>query len=428
MLNFGQVYLPAIAGLVPPQMVRAVSSFLEFCYLVRRNVITEDDIVTINHTVAKFHIERSIFDDIRPDGYSLPRQHSLVHYAFLIQEFGAPNGLCSSITESKHIKAVKEPWRRSSRFEALGQMLVTNQRLDKLAAARVEFQACGLLGGQQFGLLEPPPLDPPTGDDDDDGCAVDGDVDSEVVLAQYPSKYKGALLFRDSSLLFLTAVRNLPLTVESLGVHLNIPNLPNLVRRFLHEQLVEVAPNIELDDVPLSDCPVLKNTTKIRVFPSAVAIYYAPSDLSGTRGMFRERIRAVDSWRNGPGRHDCVFVQHDPDQPGFRGLYVARVRHFFSIRHDKVHFPCALVSWYSTIGTTPCADTGMWQVQPDFDNTGNFAMSIIHLDSIVRGAHLMGFAGTSQIPNHLTFDRSLDAFQAFYVNKYIDHHAHEYAF
>jgi hypothetical protein len=82
---FGQVYLPAIAGLVPPQMVRAVSSILEFCYLVRRNVITEDDIFTINHTVAKFHIERSIFDDVRPDGYSLPRQHSLVHYAFLIK-------------------------------------------------------------------------------------------------------------------------------------------------------------------------------------------------------------------------------------------------------------------------------------------------------------------------------------------------------
>jgi len=82
---------------------------------------------------------------------------------------------------------------------------------------------------------------------------------------------------------------------------------------------VQVGPNIELDDVSLSDCPALKNTTKIRVFPSAVAIYYAPSDLSGTRGMFRERIRAVDSWRHGPGRHDCVFVQHDPDQLGFRG-------------------------------------------------------------------------------------------------------------
>jgi len=91
-------------------MVRAVSSFMEFCYLVRRNVIDEDDILPINNAVAKFHVERSIFDDVRPDGYSLPRQHSLVHYTFLIQEFGAPNGLCSSITESKHIKAIKELW------------------------------------------------------------------------------------------------------------------------------------------------------------------------------------------------------------------------------------------------------------------------------------------------------------------------------
>jgi len=183
-------------------MVRAVSSLLEFCYLVRRNVINEDDILAINRAVANFHVERSIFDDVRPDGYSLPRQHSLVHYAFLIQEFGAPNGLCSSITESKHIKAVKEPWRRSGHYEALGQMLITKQRLDKLAAARVDFQARGMLGGQRFGLLEPPPLEPPLHDigdgDDDDGGAVDGDVDSEVVLAQCPSEYCNiTLVFRN---------------------------------------------------------------------------------------------------------------------------------------------------------------------------------------------------------------------------------------
>lgn len=61
--------------------------------------------------------------------------------------FGAPNGLCSSITESKHIKAVKKPWRRSSKHKALGQMLLTNQRLDKIAAARVDFQLRGMLKG-----------------------------------------------------------------------------------------------------------------------------------------------------------------------------------------------------------------------------------------------------------------------------------------
>ena len=42
---------------------------------------------------------------------------------------------------------MKEPWRRSNRFEALSQMLLTNQRLDKLAAARVDFAEHGMLRG-----------------------------------------------------------------------------------------------------------------------------------------------------------------------------------------------------------------------------------------------------------------------------------------
>ena len=52
----------------------------------------------------------------------------------------------------------------------------------------------------------------------------------------------------------------------------------------------------------------------------------------------------------------------------------------------------------------------MWKVKPNFDNIGNLAMSIIHLDGMVHGAHLMGIAGATQIPHHLTFNHSLDAF------------------
>ena len=44
-------------------------------------------------------------------GFNLPHQHALIHYARAIHQFSALNGLCSSITESKHIQAVKEPWR-----------------------------------------------------------------------------------------------------------------------------------------------------------------------------------------------------------------------------------------------------------------------------------------------------------------------------
>jgi hypothetical protein len=69
-------------------------------------------------------------------------------------------------------------------------MLVMNQRLDQLAAARVDFQAWGILN-QRGGPPDLPP-DPLANDlqdeEDDDGGAVDGDIDSEVILAQIPSE------------------------------------------------------------------------------------------------------------------------------------------------------------------------------------------------------------------------------------------------
>jgi hypothetical protein len=130
-------------------MVQAMRAFLEFCYIARRDVHDTHSLAALEDALQRFHHHREIFrtSGVRVDGFNLPRQHSLLHYVKLIRAYGAPNGLCSSITESKHIKAVKEPWRRSSRFDALSQMLLTNQRLDKLAASRVDFANRGMLEG-----------------------------------------------------------------------------------------------------------------------------------------------------------------------------------------------------------------------------------------------------------------------------------------
>ena len=134
-----KVFLPAIDGLVPPAMVRAVRAFLEFCYLVRRSQIDEDVLLKIDAAVRDFHQERESFREhgIRED-FLLPRQHSIIHYRQLIQMFGAPNGLCSSITESKHIKAVKEPYRRSNRNQPLGQMLRGNPIRSSMAYPQLQ--------------------------------------------------------------------------------------------------------------------------------------------------------------------------------------------------------------------------------------------------------------------------------------------------
>ena len=177
--------MPAIAGHVPPGMVRALSAFLDFCYLVRRSVLNEATLDAIDAAVDRFHQERTVFitSGVRVH-LSLPRQHAMVHYRELIELFGAPNGLCSSITESKHIRAVKEPWRCSNRFNALGQMLVTNQRLDKLAAARRWFMERGMLDGPLLPVgMEAVRVDV----EDEEGGAVDDDPATYTVkLASRP--------------------------------------------------------------------------------------------------------------------------------------------------------------------------------------------------------------------------------------------------
>lgn len=141
--------MSAIEGHVPVEMVQTMAAFLDFCYIVRRDVIDTDDLQELQDTLECFHHYREIFEQcgVRPEGFNLPRQHSLNHYLKLIRAFGAPNGVCSSITESKHIKAIKEPWRCSSWYQALGQIIVINSWLDKLAAARVNFAARGMLFG-----------------------------------------------------------------------------------------------------------------------------------------------------------------------------------------------------------------------------------------------------------------------------------------
>ncbi|KAG1732287.1 hypothetical protein EDB19DRAFT_1896780 [Suillus lakei] len=94
-------------GHVPMDVVCTFHAFLEFCYLVQHNIITESMLVQIQDALNRFH-----------------------HYR-----------------KTKDIKAVKEPWRRLSCYKALGQMLVTNQRLDKLAASRIDFKSRGMLNG-----------------------------------------------------------------------------------------------------------------------------------------------------------------------------------------------------------------------------------------------------------------------------------------
>ncbi|KAG1737112.1 uncharacterized protein EDB91DRAFT_1347909 [Suillus paluster] len=384
-----KVFLPAIEGHVPRDMVRAFRTLLEFCYLVRRNIVTEGTMLQIQDALVQFHRYRQIFETMGTvSHFSLPRQHSMCHYADMIRLFGAPNGLCSSITESKHIKAVKNPWRWSSKNNTLGQMLLTNQRLDKLAASRHEDQPPALAGA--------PPVVLPTEDGIDDGEAVDGPtVLAFVQLAKTPQRKRAR-------------------TVAELAVEVDVPHLRRLIRYFLFSQLFPNDPRDPEDG-------------KLYVFNSAAATFYAPSDPSGIGGMRCEQIRACPLWRNVYARNDCMFINTNPGTEGMQGLEVARIKSFFSFKHDWELYPCALVHWFDKVGDCADEDTGMWIVHPSVHDDDSPNLAVIHIDTVYRAAHLIPVYGSDFIPDSLKYYHSYDAFRSFYVNKYADHHAFEIA-
>ncbi|KAF9538821.1 hypothetical protein CPC08DRAFT_738828 [Agrocybe pediades] len=313
-----KVYIAAIVGYVPAKMVKCLSTFMD---LLRRTSY-----------IGSLNCER---------------------FSSSIPLFGSPNGLCSSITESKHIKAVKEPWRRSNRFNALSQMLCANCQIG---------EAC---------------------------CSA-----SEASRRSVPYLYP-------------------------LADYLNEPGLPTAFNTFLYS-LQHPERSIPADvNAQVNFCG------KIYVFRSATTRFYAPSDLCGMYGMYRQQLRCSPAWYGKP-RYDTVFVVKD-DQQGMMGMQVARLHLLFSFIEKEDVVKCALVSWYPLASKDRDPDTGMWIVKPKGTPTiAQRPVQVIPLQSIARGAHLLPRYGVGTLPHFVTYSNALDAFSEYYVNPYIDHHCHEF--
>jgi hypothetical protein len=218
---------------------------------------------------------------------------------------------------------------------------------------------------------------------------------------------------------YLTSTSDRMRNAGALAAELQEPRLPVLIRQFLYDQLY----GSDLDDeVPIDECPAIQGS--VAVHHSARATFYAPSDHSGSSGMNCQMIRSNPSF-GGRRRYDTVLVKVD-DREGFLGMCVARIKAFMVIKHDKIPYETCLVEWYRPVSNEPHSDTGLWIVEPEPDAHGNPNADVIHVDCIVRPCHLIGVCGDQRLPRDLCESSpALDIFESFYVNHYIDYHAHE---
>jgi len=145
--------------------------------------------------------------------------------------------------------------------------------------------------------------------------------------------------------------------------------------------------------------------------------------------MYQEVIQSTPFWPKGdiPGPHwDCVFVDvGNSEELGMKGLLVARIHLFFKFSYGSIDYPCTLVRWYS-MSNEPDPVTGFWVVWPESTRWGVRHMGVIHLDSIIQGAHLLPrFPSDAPVYREINYMNTLNLYTSFYVNKFIDHHVFE---
>jgi hypothetical protein len=311
------------------------------------------------------------------------------------------------------------------------QMLRTISRLDKLAAARSVFAERGMMAGttpsyaamvQEGG--QPIPRARVEADDaeedNDNGPAAGPKALSSVELARMPGKSFISWFAYDA----LSTARGYPSAAEALAGYIKQPRFPELLRRFLYDQLNQMRlyhPRMSLgvqlfrSNFGFPFCSRLFSCTKrpLRCW------WYVPREDSvkpklarGVRSIRHhfcsDRFRS--RWHAGNGDWSCAPF-----------LFLL----FFSFMSGGQRYPCALVEWFIP-GNEPDSDTGMWVVRPEFQGNGRRALAIIHLDSIARAAHLLPVFGSLFFAEELHFSDSLDVYRAYIVNNNIDHHCNDF--
>jgi len=93
-------------------------------------------------------------------------------------------------------------------------------------------------------------------------------------------------------------------------------NLGCLVQEHLHSQLESLDQGFTFDAEDYN--------VPIVMYNSAVAKFYAPSNMLGIHGMRKERIRAIQKWRNGPGHYDIVLIWNSTASTLLSGFMVGR--------------------------------------------------------------------------------------------------------
>ena len=266
--------IPLPGGLSNVRLIRAVRAVLDFVYLARYPVHTDETLGLLDDALAHFHDSKDIFIDLGiRDAFNIPKLHFMRHYVMFIRLYGTTDNFDTSYTERLHIDFAKDAYAATNHKDEFTQMATWLERKEKIfrhkqyikwkeggspvSTPRVEWQPPGLELDRRLHMTKHPSV--------------------RAVLVDRLVEDYGATYFR-AALARFTA----------------LTNDPNLSRAQLEESLWNVR-------MPFRSLPVWHRIKYLREDPASRSTMTADS--------VHARPSTTDSCgRRVPGRFDTVLV------------------------------------------------------------------------------------------------------------------------
>ena len=118
---------------------------------------------------------------------------------------------------------------------------------------------------------------------------------------------------------------------------INQPNLLLLIHQFL-AHVTGPNPNGSKSDLSEHLLPTFLN--KFSIYKSAIASFYAPSDVCGIKGMHCKWIHATPSWQKGAAHYDTILIDTYLDYDVNQGTDVTQAKLFLSFCYKDTEYCC----------------------------------------------------------------------------------------
>lgn len=115
------------------RLIRAVRALLDFVYLARLPVHSNNSLSSLAKSLQDFHDNKSIFIDLGiREQFNIPKLHSCRHYSSSIKLFGTTDNYDSQYTERLHIELAKLAYRSTNQKDEFLQMMSWLERQEQV--------------------------------------------------------------------------------------------------------------------------------------------------------------------------------------------------------------------------------------------------------------------------------------------------------